>query len=220
MKTILKLFVAIVVFVATTAVNKGDESLMKILAKERKEMRELFQRETKRLAEDDRELRQQVKRQNQEILDLHDQNRRLHQKLRHAVLETKKAARQNDQRENLNMKKVIQTELQNSIISRGQNDSLELELKKFIKEEINEFLKSDKICVGGWYSTTAGFPWRKKIDFGYTFPRRPTVVVSINWAVHNCGAQLKEVTNSYANIDNYCTKFDGMTQYIAWMACL
>ena len=122
---------------------------MKILAKERKEMREMFQRETERLAEDDQELRQQVKKQNEEntmqnrkILYLHDQNRRLHHKLRHAELESKKAARQNDQREKLNMKKVIQTELQNSIVSRGRNDSLELELKKFIKAEINEFLIS------------------------------------------------------------------------------
>ena len=80
--------------------------------------------------------------QQQVIAKLHDQNRKLHQKLRQAELETKKAARQKDQRKNLNMKKVIQTELQNSIVSRGRNDSLELELKKFIKAEINEFLIS------------------------------------------------------------------------------
>ena len=46
-----------------------DESLMKILAKERKEMREIFQRETKRLEKEDRKLQEkndQLQRQNDE----------------------------------------------------------------------------------------------------------------------------------------------------------
>jgi len=257
MQTILKLFVIIAVFVTTNAVNEGDESLMKILAKERKEMREIFQRENERLAEEDQKLQRQndqllqrlekqdekltkqaeeivkqreenakqnqmQQQQQQVIAKLHDQNRKLNQKLRHAELESKKAARQNDQREKLNMKKFIQTELQNSIISKGRNDSLELELKKFIKAEINDFLMTEKVCVGGTiYADQTGWEMRQTVNFGYTFPREPTVVASASLCYRgdNCGAMVSTVTNSSAVILTY-SSHGSPSMYASWMACL
>ena len=51
-----------------------DESLMKILAKERKEMREIFQRETKRLEKEDRKLQRQNDEQKEEIAKLQQHN--------------------------------------------------------------------------------------------------------------------------------------------------
>jgi len=266
MKTIFKIFVTIVVFAATTAVKEGDEGLMKILAKERKEMREIFQRENDRLAQQaeenakqnqlqqqklqrqndqllqrlekqDEKLQQQVTKQAEEITKqnqvqqqqqqviakLHDQNRKLHQKLRRSELETKSAFRQKDQKDNLNMKKMIHSEMQQSYIQAGRNntnDTLVLEMKKLIKKEINNFLKTKKVCVGGQFRTNNdGNSIRKTVNFEYTFPRKPTVVASVAFRYYKgdyCGAFVREVTKSSTVIETYSQDMVHTT----WMACL
>jgi len=270
MKTIFKLFVTIVVFVATSAVNEGDESLMKILAKERKEMREIFQRENERLAQQaeenakqyqlqqqklqrqndqlltnlekqDAKLQQQVSKQAEEIAKqkeenakqnqvqqhqqqinakLHDQNRKLHQKLRRAEMETKNAFRQKDFKDKLDMKKMIHSEMQQSYIQAGSNntnDTLVLELKKLIKKEINNFVMTERVCIGDTFGVGQS---ERTVDFGYTFPRIPTVVASSAYCRKgdSCGALVRKVTKSSAVIQTYVSEQD---MYASWgMACL
>ena len=128
------------------------------MRKEQKEMRAVFQRENKRLEKEDENLKDKVKKQDQVIAELRDQNTKLHQKL--SRLEIKSANRQLDEslsqkleakiqnairreRHSLELKDLVKSEIKNSIVQKGQNDSLEIELKKLINTEINNFLTSE-----------------------------------------------------------------------------
>jgi len=239
---------------------------MKILAKERKEMREIFQRENDRLAQQaeenakqnqlqqqklqrqndqllqrlenqDEKLQQQVTKQaveitkqNQVNAKLHDQNRKLHQKLRHAELETKNALRQKDMKDNLNMKKMIHSELHQSFVQAGSNntnDTSVLEMKKLIRAEIDNFLITERICVGGqdWTSTRREDELEKRVYFGYTFPRKPTFVASFargqnfDRALQGVHVMSSKVTNTYGVIRTF-KKSSSYVQVFDWMACL
>jgi len=253
-------------------VKEGDEGLMKILAKERKEMREIFQRENDRLAQQaeenakqnqlqqqklqrqndqllqrlekqDEKLQQQVTKQAEEITKqnqvqqqqqqviakLHDQNRKLHQKLRRSELETKSAFRQKDQKDNLNMKKMIHSEMQQSYIQAGRNntnDTLVLEMKKLIKQEIDHYLMENKICVAGDFTDGVG-GGDHIVDFKHTFARVPTFSASLMYFEYSYEIKramtkliVKTVTNVSAKIylNWHPQNFKSFT--VAWIACL
>merc|ERR1711942_152056 len=82
MKTIIKFIVVIELFVAMAATNEGEEKLMKVLAKKRKEMKEVFQRENAQLRKEDTKLHAKVDKQNQEIAKLLEMLRQAESKVK------------------------------------------------------------------------------------------------------------------------------------------
>jgi len=174
---IAKLFVIIGVVVAAPAVNQGDDDSLtkerKELTEERKEITEIFRRETDR--QEDDQLRAKMdklqgqndkrdKKQQEQITKLQKEN----QKLRRANSKINKVVRQRDQN--------VTQEFDNMI----RNSS---ELKKMMREEINNFLINEKICVGGLLDHISG-AWNVKqttvtVDFGHAFPRKPMVLVLV-----------------------------------------
>merc|ERR1712142_1449919 len=222
------IFVTFAVF-TVSAVNKGEDDIMKILAKEREEtreerkqltaerqeMREMFRRETARLDEEDKRQREEkqklkdrddkleqqdrnLKEQNDKQRDQIAKLRRENQKLRRADAKIKQSIRQKDQNNSLEVtmvKKFIRP------------DDVHSELKKIIRNEMQTFLKEERLCVGGtrdkWQD--GGKYYRETVEFGYTFPRVPTVIVSLA-GVYNEGGHgganvgVYRVSNSSAEI--------------------
>merc|ERR1712142_713624 len=269
--------VLIVVVVAVSAVDEGEESLMKVLAKERKEMREerkemreQFQKENERREMEDRKIQRQndklhkkLEKQSGEILKQNVENskqsaqiKKLQEQLRQAELKTKDAIRQKDEkvkeemdtkidkalrqeRHSSEMKSIVESVMTESVGERGHNNSLERELKKLIKSEIKEYdnslepelkklikseikdyLISERICVSGRENgIPIGWPSKRTIQFGYTFPRKPTVSLSFHYVMGTYAyVYLGTVTTSTAAIETYRNK-DG-NFYVSWIACL
>merc|ERR1712142_577273 len=203
MKTIIKFIVVIELFVAMAATNEGEEKLMKVLAKERKEMKEVFQRENAQLRRESAQLRKEDTKLHAQVDKLHKhvnkQNQemaKLREMLRQAESKVKKSNRQRDQNDSLELeakiksairqedvhselKNIVKSVVQTSIGQRGSNDSLERELRKLMKSEINNFIINEKMCVGGRIDRNGGeATTRTTVQFGYTFPRKPLVSVA------------------------------------------
>merc|ERR1712142_1179904 len=250
--------VLIVVVVAVSAVDEGEESLMKVLAKERKEMREerkemreQFQKENERREMEDRKIQRQndklhkkLEKQSGEILKQNVENskqsaqiKKLQEQLRQAELKTKDAIRQKDEkvkeemdtkidkalrqeRHSSEMKSIVESVMTESVGERGYDNSLEPELKKLIKSEIKDYLISERICVSGRENgIPIGWPSKRTIQFGYTFPRKPTVSLSFHYVMGTYAyVYLGTVTTSTAAIETYRNK-DG-NFYVSWIACL
>merc|ERR1712142_513047 len=216
--------------VSVSAVNQ-DKDLMTILAKERQEMREMFKREAALLHEQNDKLQQQDQKLKEEIVKLRQENqndklkeqivklRRENKKLRRADVEIKQTIRQRDQNNSLEvtkMKKFI------------RQDDVHSELTKIIRNEINDFLIVEKMCVSGRSSViSAGRISNYKVEFGHTFPRKPTVSASLYYVVNYGGesggasAYVQSVSNSSAVIrfDTYIGN-KKITAAFAWLACL
>merc|ERR1712142_1227618 len=162
------IFVTFAVF-TVSAVNKGEDDIMKILAKERQEMREMFRRETARLDEEDRRQReenQKLKEQNDIQQDHIAKLRRENQKLRRADVKIKQSIRQKDQN--------------------STSIPIHSELKKMMRREIQTFLKEERLCVGGrsgdW--DTGNKERTKTVEFGVpTFIASLLVVWLVGWSV-------------------------------------
>merc|ERR1712142_606860 len=253
---ICKLICVTFAVVSVSAVNR-DKDLMTILAKERqemrderKEMREMFQRETARLDKETARLDEEDKRQQKENLKLKEQNDKLQQqdqKLKEEIVKLRQD-NQNDKeqivklrRENKKLRRA-DVEIKQTIRQRDQNNSLEVtkmkkfirqddvhsELKKIIRNEINDFLIVEKMCVSGRSSViSAGRVSNYKVEFGHTFPRKPTVSASL-YHVYNYGggqggasAYVQSVSNSSAVI-GLDTQYGNsrMNAAFAWLACL
>jgi len=257
MNNFLNLIVLIGVFAAISTANEGEEKLMKILAKERKETKEMFQQENSRLRREDTKLRkvdaklrkedtkirkeatklrEQVDKQNKKIA-------KLEEKLRQADLKTQKSIRQRDENTSLEfdtrlknsmrqedvhseMKDIVTSVMESSIGERGGNSSLEIELRKLMKSEITNYLINEKICVSGTFNVGKVKEWRKeRVNYGVTFPRKPTVTASISYFYHYNPSQTAyaqayvfEVGNSSAVVGGY--RYNSNTCYVAWIACL
>merc|ERR1712142_246976 len=177
-------FVAII---AAVFAEKGDENLAKMFARERREMRADFRREISRLTEEDKNQHVEVNKLHDKVDQQNDRNDkqnqeilRLHEKLRKADLENKRANRQRD-RQSSELKDAVVSVMRNAYNESGSNEtSITSELKKLIHAEINNFLMVTKICVSGRVSIgqdDSGV--RRTVDFGYTFPRKPTFSVSL-----------------------------------------
>jgi len=235
-------FFAFAVIVAASAAKQDDESLMKILAKERKEMREIFQRETARLEKEDRRLLKKNDEQGEEIAKLQRQNdeqkeeiQQLKEKQRQADNVTKNSLRQKEQRGSVlfEVKKIVKAEINNFMSlefkekwnSTMHEDDVHSELQKIVNAEIKDFLISEKICVSGKMGVKPGESTTTPVQFQHKFPRKPTVSASISY-IHNYGndashiyasTQVTKVTTDSASI--YTSKgFVDMS--IEWIACL
>merc|ERR1712142_367023 len=246
---ICKLICVTFAVVTVSAVNR-DKDLMTILAKERQEMREMFKRETARLDKETALLHAEDKRQQKENLKLKEQNDKLQQqdqKLKEEIVKLRQD-NQNDKEQIVKLrrenKKLLRAdvEIKQTIRQRDQNNSLEVtkmkkfirqddvhsELKKIIRNEINDFLIVEKMCVSGRSSViSAGRVSNYKVEFGHTFPRKPTVSASL-YHVYNYGggqggasAYVQSVSNSSAVI-GLDTQYGNsrMNAAFAWLACL
>jgi len=234
-------FVAII---AAVLAEKGNENLAKMFARERREMRADFRREISRLTEEDKMLHDKVGQQNQENADQKKEILRLHKKLRKADLENKRANRQRDEKESQvleakiqsairrdrqssELKDVVESVMRNAYNESGSNEtSITSELKKLIHAEINNFLMVTKICVSG----TVGIgrddsTVRRTVDFGYTFPRKPTFLVSLvrlfgttDYDTMGESVIVNSVSNSKAVVSTSAYR----TTYgkASWIACL
>merc|ERR1712142_1249061 len=169
-KMIVKFFIVFAVTIAASAVNQGDEvGLLTILAKERKEMREIFQRETDQLRgkldeqrQEDDKLHQKVDKQHAQIVKLQKENR----VLRRANSKINKVIRQRDIRDPNNTRE-FDAKIKNSL---RQND-FSSELKKMMRAEIKNYLTTEKNCVAGNdVNVGYGKAGAKTVEFKYTFP--------------------------------------------------
>merc|ERR1711942_508707 len=141
LKMIVKIFVIIGVVIAASAVNQGDDESLskerKELSEERKEITEIFRRETERLRQDDAQLRAKLE-------ELQGQNEKLqkeNQKLRRADSKINKVIRQRDQNET----QEFDAKIKNSL----RQDDVNGPIKEMMRNEINNFLTNERICVGG-----------------------------------------------------------------------
>jgi len=252
---ICKLICVTFAVVSVSAVNR-DKDLMTILAKERQEMREMFKRETARfdkqtalLHEQTALLHEEDKRQQKELKEQIDKLQQQDQKLKEENVKLRQES-QNDKlkeqivklrRENKKLRRA-DVEIKQTIRQRDQNNSLEVtkmkkfirqddvhsELKKIIRNEINDFLIVEKRCVSGRSrGQSGGRITNNKVEFGYTFPRKPTVSASLYYVVNYGGesggasAYVQSVSNSSAVIrfDTYIGN-KKITAAFAWLACL
>jgi len=215
----------------------------KELSEERKEITEMFRRETETLRQEDEQLHakleelqrqnvaklEELKRQNDKVQRQNDKRdkkqqeqitklKKENQKLRRANSEINKVVRQRDQ----NDTQEFDVKIRNSL---RQND-VSTEIKKMMRSEITNFLITERICVGGQISTSTGeeYSFERKVDFGYTFPRKPTFVASVG-RFNNHDGELQgvyvwgSVTTTSAVILTY-KKSSSYPMYFSWLACL
>jgi len=233
-KMILKIFIVFAVTIAASAVNQGDEvGLLTILAKERKEMRKIFQRETERLRGKLEEQRQEDDKLHQKLDKLHSQNEKQHaqiaklqkenQVLHRANSKINKVIRQRDIRDPNNTRE-FDAKIKNSL---RQND-LSFELKKMMRAEIKNYLTTEKNCVAG---TNVQVGWgktgEKTVEFKHTFPRKPTVFAALSFVRADKSpvyayVGVMSVTNSSAvlYINNEHSGNNQLICWANWMACL
>jgi len=261
MDFLLKLVIGMTVLATIAAVNEGDGDLVKMFAKERKEMRE----ERKEMREEQKEMRADFRRENNEqnrviaeqkkqndeqnrviaeqkkqtdeqnrvIAEQKEEMKRLHKRLHRAELQNKEAHRQRDEkqsqeRHSSELEDVVESVVKRSIRHSGKNNtnnSLEIELKKLIDHQIVQYLINQRICVGGRYYNGAG-DHTQTVNFGYEFPRKPTVLASFTKVGNNKGAELlmrvdlASVTRSSATIWSRAYFGSSANMYVSWLACL
>merc|ERR1712142_1217936 len=262
MKTIIKFIVVIELFVAMAATNEGEEKLMKVLAKERKEMKEVFQRENAQLRRESAQLRKEDTKLHAQVDKLHKhvnkQNQemaKLREMLRQAESKVKKSNRQRDQNDSLEfeakiksairqadvhseLKNIVKSVVQTSIGQQGyrcptnpamspqhgSNDSLERELRKLMKSEINNFIINEKLCVGGVITKSSedAASTTTTVQFGYTFPRKPLVSVAFSdiygGSSNNVYTSILSVSKSSAVI--FLNKYETRVCIVSWIACM
>lgn len=167
MDFLLKLVIGMTVLATIAAVNEGEGDLVKMFAKERKEMRE----ERKEMREEQKEMRADFRRENDEqnrvIAEQKKQNdeqnrviAELHKRLHRADLKNKEAHRQRDEKESQaleakilsairqdrrssELEDVVESVVKRSIRRSGKdntNSSLEIEVKKLIDHQIDQYL--------------------------------------------------------------------------------
>jgi len=72
------------------------------------------------------------------------------------------------------------TDMKTTMRQKDQNNTQEL--KQLMKDQIEEYLKENKLCVAGKFAKNPRFlidEWMD-VDFNYTFPRVPTFTASLN----------------------------------------
>jgi len=268
MDFLLKLVVGMTVLATIAAVNEGDGDLVKMFAKERKEMREEqkemradFRRENDEqnrvIAEQKKQNDKQnrvIAEQKEEMKSLHNKNdkqsqeiQELHMRLHQADLKNKEAHRQRDgkeskeleakissairqERQSSELEDVVESVVKRSIRHSGKNNtnsSLEIELKKLIDHQIAQYLINQRICVAGKYANyNANQEHTQTVNFGYEFPRTPTVSASLARIYNNAGYKLtsevavSSVTRSSAIIKSYAYYGQGADLIVSWLACL
>jgi len=249
MDFLLKLVIGMTVLATIAAVNEGDGDLVKMFAKERKEMREEqkemradFRREIDEQKKQNDEQNRVIAEQKEEMKRLHNKNdkqsqdiQKLHKKLHRADLKNKEAHRQRDEkqsqeRQSSELEDVVESVVKRSIRHSGKNNtfnSLEIELKKLIDHQIVQYLINQRICVAGQYfNGKANKQHTQTVNFGYEFPRTPAVSASLARVWNNEGAQLEmrvyvsSVTRSTAIITSWARYGSSAQLHVSWLACL
>jgi len=272
MDFLLKLVFGMTVLATIAAVNEGDGDLVKMFAKERKEMRADFRRENDEqnrfiaelhqgLAEQKKENADQKKQndeQNRVIAEQKEEMKRLHKRLHRADLQNKEAHRQRDEkqsqeRHSSELEDVVESVVKRSIRHSGKNNtnssleielkklidhqidqylikqrsSLEIKLKKLMDHQIDQYLINQRICVAGrYYNGNAKQEHTQTVNFGYEFPRTPTFSASLNRFYNNPGSTLymrvdvASVTRSSAIIKSWARYGPNADLNVSWLACL
>merc|ERR1712042_123447 len=233
-KMIVKIFVIIGIVIAASAVNQGDDDSLvkerKELSEERKEITELFRRETEKLRQEDGQLRAKLEELHKRDEKHQDQNQKLqkriaklekeNQKLRRADSKINKVIRQRDQNET----QEFDAKIKNSL----RQDDVNGPIKKMMRNEINNFLTNERICVGNRISAHGADNGKSNtltVPFGRTFPRKPTVVAALSHVSTSTAAKqvfaytyVQKNTNSTADI--YVSTFSETYCSVTWVACL
>jgi len=258
MDFLLKLVIGMTVLATIAAVNEGDGDLVKMFAKERKEMREEqkemradFRREIDEQKKQNDEQNRVIAEQKEEMKRLHNKNdkqsqdiQKLHKKLHRADLKNKEAHRQRDEkqsqeleakissaiRQSSELEDVVESVVKRSIRHSGKNNtnsSLEIELKKLMDHQIDQYLINQRICVAGkYYNGNSRTTHTQTVNFGYEFPRMPTVSASLARVWNNEGTTLymevfvTSVTRSSAIIKSSAYHGSSADLKVSWLACL
>jgi len=226
------------------AEHKQMDAEHKQMDTEHRKMTELFQDATTRLEEQhdtlkqlNDELHEKIAKLRQEMkndklqahiqnVNLQEQITKLHREdlvLRRADSEIKQTIRQRDQAQDA---------------SQEQDHT---ELKKIVASEIKNYLINERICVGGAINSTVWPDNRKKsksnrqvqemdyeVEFGYSFPRPPTVLASIT-ALNNgrkkatdAQVYVKSVSDTSAvlHLARWRKGGRGTQCSFGWLACL
>jgi len=256
MDFLLKLVIGMTVLATIAAVNEGEGDLVKMFAKERKEMRE----ERKEMREEQKEMRADFRReideqkkqndeQNRFIAELHNRNdeqnrviaeqkeemKRLHKRLHRAELQNKEAHRQRDEkqsqeRHSSELEDVVESVVKRSIRRSGKdntNSSVEIELKRLIDHQIDQYLINQKICVAGnFFNGNSNIQITQTVNFGYEFLRTPTVSASLARVYKDGGAkfvmsvEVASVTRSSAIFKSWAHYGGAADLKVSWLACL
>lgn len=272
MDFLLKLVIGMAVLATIAAVNEGDGDLVKMFAKERKEMREEqkemradFRRENDEqnrviaelhqgLAEQKKENAVQKKEnadqkkqndeQNRVIAEQKEEMKRLHKRLHQADVKIQKTNRQRDEKESKKLEATISSAIRQSseledvvesVVTRAiwrsgkdnTNSSLEIVVKKLIDHQIVQYLINQRICVAGkYYNGKSNQAYTQTVNFGYEFPRTPTVSASLSRVENNEGSRLfmqvdvTSVTRSSAIIKSRAYYGSYANLRVSWLACL
>merc|ERR1712042_181359 len=231
------------------AVNEGEGDLVKMFAKERKEMRE----ERKEMREEQKEMRADFRRENDEqnrviaeqkkqndeqnrvIAEQKEEMKRLHKRLHRADLQNKEAHRQRDEkqsqeRHSSELEDVVESVVKRSIRRSGKdntNSSVEIELKRLIDHQIDQYLINQKICVAGnFFNGNSNIQITQTVNFGYEFLRTPTVSASLARVYKDGGAkfvmsvEVASVTRSSAIFKSWAHYGGAADLKVSWLACL
>merc|ERR1712142_18044 len=211
--------------------HQKSEELHKELEKSKEEMKNVVLEENKKLRSEDSKLKREADKLKAEAAKLRKENKKLRRQdeelrqrdaeLERKVNEVKKALRQRDENNTL--------ELQNVVRNSFRQMDFTSELKKTINNQIKEYLDDNKLCVSGQLRrsirSSAYISEGRKIEFGQTFQRIPAFAAALNYVSLKTSdsyayAQVYDfrVTNSSAvvriNTDR-CYGFE-----LSWIACL
>jgi len=177
------------------ALEKSKEETKMIIERENKKLTgeaAKLRKENKKLRRQDKELRQQDKELRQRDAELERKVNELHQD----NSEVKKAFRQRDQNNTL--------ELQNIVRNSFRQMDFTSELKKTINIQIKEYLDDNKLCVTGdvgLYPKTAGE--NLKIEFGQTFQRIPTFAAALSTVYLKTADAEPQAKEAHAQVYNF-----------------
>jgi len=210
--------------------EKSNEEVKNIITRENKKLRSedsKLKREADKVKAEAEELRKEnekLRRQDEELRQRDAVLERKVNELRHDNSEVKKAFRQRDQNNTLELQNVVR----NSFGFRQMDFTSEL--KKMMNQQIKEYLNDNKMCVMGQICESFGGSGTEsknpKIEFGQTFQRIPAFAAAlsnVNLKTSNNGHSYVgvndfHVTNSSAVVQIYGG--DSYYMCVNWVACL
>jgi len=200
--------------------------LRKELEKSKEEMKNVILQENRKLRSEDSKLRKEnkkLRRQDEELRQRDAELERKFNELHHDNSEVKKALRQRDENNTL--------ELQNVVRNSFRQMDFTSELKRTINNQIKEYLNDNKMCVSGRVrarKASSGYISQnqdRKIEFGQTFQRIPAFAAAFNHVVFQTSN-----TNAYCQLYNFrvhnssaVVMISGARCYdleLSWIACL
>jgi len=226
MQLIVPIIALSAVLAAASTDGKGDVKMVDLaedlakaredLAKAREETKQIIKSENEKLKAEDNKLREEdvkIKKDAEKIKKDAEKIKKENQRLRKQMAKLR--------RDNSQIKKIQR--------QKDQNNTSELE--KMMRQQLDQYLQVNKICVAGRFHKTVGssaFNGDHTVDFGHAFPRVPTFTASLSSfrissvsSDRDLGAPLsvQKVTNSFAVVGLFADTNFGYFR-VAWMACL